>query len=79
MKERIESALEGNSKRIRLGMPVNSLVFYILSYCIYMLVLNLPIQFRAGIVEINNMMQLHGGGRMEEKHGTCVMCMCVAA
>ena len=38
----------------------------------YMLVSNLPILLRAGIVEINNMMQLHGSGRMEEKHGTCV-------
>ena len=45
----------------------------------YMLVLNLPILFRAGMVEINNMMQSHGGGRMEEKHGTCVMCMGVTA
>ena len=33
-----------------------------------MFVLNLPILSRAGIVEINNMMQLHGSGRMEEKH-----------
>ena len=52
---------------------------YILSYCMYMLVLNLPILLRAGIVEINIMMQLHSGGRMEEKHRTCVMCMYVAA
>ena len=41
-----------------------------------MFVLNLPIQFRVGIAEMNNMMQLHGGGRMEEKHkheeGACV-------
>ena len=34
----------------------------------YMLVSNLPILFRAGIAEVKNMMQLHGGGRMEEKH-----------
>ena len=61
-------------------MPVDSLVFmYILSYCVYMFVLNLLILSRAGIVEINNMMQLHGGGRMKEKHRTHVMCMCVAA
>ena len=61
-------------------MPVDSLAFtYILSYCMYMLVLNLLILLRAGIVEINNMMQPHGGGRMEEKHRTCAMCMCVAA
>ena len=34
----------------------------------YIVVLNLLIQSRAGIAEISNMMQLHGGGRMEEKH-----------
>ena len=34
----------------------------------YMFILNLPILSRAGIVEINSMMQLHGGGRMEKKH-----------
>ena len=34
----------------------------------YMFVLNLLILSRAGIMEINNMTQLHGGGRMEEKH-----------
>ena len=33
-----------------------------------MFVSNLLILSRAGIVEINNMMQQHGGGRMEEKH-----------
>ena len=33
-----------------------------------MLVSNLPILFRVGIAEIINMMQLHGSGRMEEKH-----------
>ena len=33
-----------------------------------MFVSNLPMLSRAGIVEINNMMQLHGSGRMEEKH-----------
>ena len=33
-----------------------------------MFVLNLPILSRVGIAEMNNMMQLHGGGRMEEKH-----------
>ena len=44
----------------------------------YMLVSNLLILLRAGIVEINNIMQLHDGGRMKEKHGTCVMHMCVA-
>ena len=32
-----------------------------------MFVLNLLILSRAGKVEMNNMMQLHGGGRMEEK------------
>ena len=34
----------------------------------YMFVLNLLIQSRAGIAEINDMVQLHGSGRMEEKH-----------
>ena len=33
-----------------------------------MFVLNLPILSRAGIVEIKDMMQPHGSGRMEEKH-----------
>ena len=66
--------------RIRLGMPVDSLaLIYILSYCMYMFVSNLPILSRAGIVEINSVMQPHGGGRMEEEHETCVMYMCVAA
>ena len=32
-----------------------------------MFVLNLLILSRAGIAEINNMMQLHNGGRMEEE------------
>ena len=52
---------------------------YILSYGMYMFVLNLPIRSRAGIMEIKGMMQPHGSGRMEEKHRTCVMRMCVAA
>ena len=41
-----------------------------------MFVSNLLILSRAGIAEKNSMMQLHGGGRMEEKHehevNTCV-------
>ena len=45
----------------------------------YMLISNLPILSRAGIMKIKDMLQPHGGGRMEEKHGACVMCMCVAA
>ena len=43
-----------------------------------MFVSNLPILSRAGIAEINSMMQLHGGDRMEEKHRTCVMCGSIA-
>ena len=43
-----------------------------------MFVPNLLILSREGMMEIKDMLQLHGGGRMEEKHGTCVMCMCVA-
>ena len=45
----------------------------------YMFVSDLPILSRVSIAEINIMMQLHGGGRIEEKHRTCVMHMCVAA
>ena len=45
----------------------------------YMFVSDLLISSRAGIMEIKDMMQPHGGDRMEEKHGICVMCMCVAA
>ena len=74
-----ESALEMKLQENQTGDASQFLGLYILLYCIYMLVLNLLIQLRAGIVEINNMMQLHGSGRMEEKHGTCVMCMYVAA
>ena len=33
-----------------------------------MVVLNLPIWSRAGITEIKDMIQPHGGGRMEGKH-----------
>ena len=33
-----------------------------------MFVLDLPILSRAGIAEMNNMMQPHGSGRMEEKY-----------
>ena len=44
----------------------------------YMFVSNLPILSRAGIAEINNMMQLHGSGRMEEKHETCDVHVCVS-
>ena len=35
---------------------------------LYMFVSNLLILSRAGIAEMNNIMQLHGSGRMEEKH-----------
>ena len=50
---------------------------YILSYCMYMFVLDLPILSKAGIMEIKGMIQPYGGGRMEEEHRTCVMHMCV--
>ena len=49
---------------------------YILLYYMYMFVSDLPILSRAGITEMNNMMQLHDSGRMEEKHRTHVVCMC---
>ena len=41
-----------------------------------MFVWNLLILSRAGIVEINNMMQLHSSGRMEEKHKMCDAHVC---
>ena len=75
----IESALEVKLQENQTGDASRFLGSYILSYCMYMFVPDLPILSRAGIAEINNMMQLHGGGRMEEKHRTCLMCMCVAA
>ena len=34
----------------------------------YMFVSDLPMLSRASIAEIKGMMQLHGSGRMEEKH-----------
>ena len=49
---------------------------YILSYGMYMFVSDLPILSRAGIVGINNMMQPHGGDRMEEKHNMCDVHVC---
>ena len=79
MKELIESTLEMKLQENQTGDASQFLGLYILSYGMYMFVSNLPIQSRAGIVEINNMMQPHGSGRMEEKHRICVMCMCVAA
>ena len=42
----------------------------------YMFVSNLLIQSRAGIVEIKDMMQPHGGGRMKEKHNMCDVHVC---
>ena len=42
----------------------------------YMLVSNLLILLRADIVEIKDMMQLHGGGRMEEKYNMCDVHVC---
>ena len=42
----------------------------------YMFVLDLSILSRAGIVGINNMMQPHGGGRMEKKHNMCDAHVC---
>ena len=42
----------------------------------YMFVSDLPIQSRAGISEISNMVWLHGGGRMEEKHNMCGVHVC---
>ena len=42
----------------------------------YMCVSDLPIQSRADIMEIKGMMQLHGGGRMEEKHNMWKVHVC---
>ena len=48
----IESAARGwNSKRIRLGMPVDSLGLIYQSTYVYMFVSNLPIQSRASVGE----------------------------
>ena len=66
-----ESTLEVKLQENQTGDASQFLGLYILSYGMYMFVSNLPIQSRAGIVEINNMMQPHGGGRMEEKHNMC--------
>ena len=41
-----------------------------------MFVSDLLILSRAGMVEINSMMQLHGSGRMEEKHNMCDTHVC---
>ena len=45
-------------------------------YCVHMLVLNLPTLSRASIMEIKDMIQPHGGGRMEEKHNMCDVHVC---
>ena len=75
----IESALEVKLQENQTGNASRFLGLYILSYGMYMFVSNLPILSRAGIMEIKDMMQPHGGGRMEEKYRTCVVCLCVAA
>ena len=58
------------------GNASRFLGLYILSYCRYMFVSDLLILLRVGIVEINNMMQPHGSGRMEEKHNMCDVHVC---
>ena len=42
----------------------------------YMFVSDLPMLSRASIAEIKGMMQLHGSGRMEEKHNMCDAHVC---
>ena len=42
----------------------------------YMFVPDLPILSRASITEIKDIMQPHGGGRMEEKHNMCDAHVC---
>ena len=57
-----------NSKRIRLGLPVNSLtlIYYpTICTCLYWIYWY---WLRRAYQDKNNMRQLHGGGRMEEKH-----------
>ena len=71
-----ESALEVKLQENQTGDASQFLGLYILSYCMYMFVSDLLILSRADIVEINNMVQPHGSGRMEGKHRTCVVCMC---
>ena len=66
----------GKLQENQTGDASRFLGLYILPHCMYILVLNLPILSRAGIMEINGMMQLHGSGRMEEKHKH-VWCACV--
>ena len=41
-----------------------------------MFVSDLPILSRAIITEIKDMIQPHGGGRMEEKHNMCDVHVC---
>ena len=79
MKELIESTLEVKLQENQTGVASRFLGLYILSYYMYMFVSDLPISSRVSILEISNMMQPHGSGRMEEKHRTCVIHMCVAA
>ena len=56
MKELIESALEVKLQENQTGDASRFLGLYILSYCVYMLVSDLPILSRAGIAKINSMM-----------------------
>ena len=63
-----ESTLEVKLQENQTGDASQFLGLYILSYCMYMFVSDLPILSRASIVEIKDMMQPHGGGRIEEKH-----------
>ena len=71
-----ESALEVKLQENQTGDASQFLGLYILSYCMYMLVSDLPILSRVGITEIKDMMQLHGGSRMEEKHNMCDAHVC---
>ena len=71
-----ESALEVKLQENQTGDASRFLGLYILSYCMYMFVSDLPILFRAGIMEIKGMMQLHGSGRMEEEHNMCDVHVC---
>ena len=63
-----KSTLEVKLQENQTGDASQFLGLYILSYCMYMFVSDLPILSRASIAEIKDMMQPHGSGRIEEKH-----------
>ena len=71
-----ESALEVKLQENQTGDASQFLGLYILSYCMYMFASDLLILSRVSITEIKDMMQPHGGGRMEGKHNMCDAHVC---